>query len=132
MKKNHFKSNKRLVNPAGHSLFTILSILAIMTLLTWSCKKTTPAEALISVRDTNGKAVSGATVVLKQDTVVNSTTGVKADIYEEKITNSEGQAFFSFKWEAVLNVEVTKGTQVETDYIRLQQSKTVEKEIILK
>ncbi len=132
MKKNQIKPDKHNLKPAGYSLFTVLSILSIMILMTWSCKKTTPAEALISVRDTNGKAVSGATVVLKQDTVVNSTTGVKADIYEEKTTNSEGQAFFSFKWEAVLNVEVTKGTLVETDYIRLQQSKTVEKEIILK
>ena len=107
-------------------------LLVFLTVVTISCKKTSPADALIAVRDTNGKAVSGATVVLKQDTVVNANIGVVADIYEEKVTDSEGNAFFSFKWEAVLNIEVTKGTLIETDYIRLQQSKTVEKQIILK
>lgn len=98
----------------------------------YSCKKTGPADALINVVDSSGKAIRGATVILKQDTVVNTSTGVKADIYQEKITDSEGNAFFSFKWEAVLNVEVTKGTQTETDYIRLEQSNTVEKQVILK
>lgn len=98
----------------------------------FSCKKTGPAEALVSIRDSSGKSVPGATVILRQDTVVSAQTGVKADIYEKKVTDSQGDAFFSFKWEAVLNVEVSKGTLTASDYIRLEQSKTVNKTVVLK
>lgn len=97
-----------------------------------SCKKTSPAEALITIKDTLGKAVSGAKVVLRQDSVINQTTGVQANIYDEKVTDLNGQSHHEFKWEAVLNVEVSKGSVSEHDYIRLEQSKTVEKTIILK
>lgn len=98
----------------------------------YSCKKTGPAEALVSVRDSSGKAISGATVILRQDTVVSQQTQVKANIYQEKVSDLEGNAFFTFQWEAVLNLEVSKGTLEETDYIRLEQSKTVEKTVVLK
>lgn len=97
-----------------------------------SCKKTSPAEAVITVRDDAGKAVSGAKVVLRQDSVVNQATGIQANIYDEKVTDLNGQSKHEFKWEAVLNVEVSKGALTEHDYIRLEQSKTVEKTIILK
>lgn len=120
---------KAITNPG--TLLISLTVFLFITLSIVSCKKTGPAEALITVIDAKGKSVGGATVVLKQDTVVNS-NGVKANIYEEKITDSEGRAFFTFKWEAVLNVEVTKGTLTETDYVRLEQSKTVDKLVILK
>jgi hypothetical protein len=64
--------------------------------------------------------------------VVNPSTGVQADINETEVTDSYGNAFFSFKWEAVLNVEVTKGGYKAIDYITLQQSETVDKTIVLK
>lgn len=113
------------------SVLTFVSLFLLFTGI-FSCKKTGPAEALVSIRDTNGKAVAGATVVLRQDTVINANTGVQANINEKKTTDSQGNAFFSFQWEAVLNVEVSKGTLTETDYIRLEQSKTVQKTVILK
>lgn len=97
-----------------------------------SCKKTSPAEAVVIVNDTLGRPVSGAKVVLKQDSVVSPTTGAQANVYQEATTDASGQAMFSFKLEAVLFVEVTKGSLFEKDYIRLEQSKQVQKTIILK
>lgn len=97
-----------------------------------SCKKTGPAEAIISVIDSTGKRVPGAVVVLRQDSVVNSTNGVQASINESKVTDGAGQAFFTFKLEAVLIVEASKGNKQARDYVRLEQSKQVTKQVMIR
>lgn len=95
-----------------------------------SCKKTEPCNAVITVLDSLDRPVVGATVVVRQDSVVN-TNGVQADIYQESTTAANGQAYFEFKWEAVLNVEVTYDSVMVRDYIRLEQSETVAKTIYI-
>lgn len=112
-------------------IITVIFI-TIFFSLCFSCKKTTPAEANITVLDTLNRPVAGASVVLRQDSVINPNTGVRADIFQEKITASDGNAHFEFDWEAVLNVEITKDVLSGKDYIRLEQSKTVNKSIIIK
>lgn len=112
-------------------IFTALFAVMIVV-FSFSCKKTKPAEANVTIVDTLNRPVGGATVVLRQDSVINNTTGVRADIYQEKTTSGDGNAHFEFKWEAVLNVEVTKGSLSAKDYIRLEQSKTVSKTVIIK
>lgn len=97
-----------------------------------SCKKTEPCEVVISVVDTNGRDIQGAKVVLRQDSVINPETGVRANIFDEEFTTSSGEAFFKFSWEAVLNVEVTYLTSDAKDFVRLEQGKTVRKTVIVK
>ena len=110
----------------------LISLISICLAFSFSCKKTKPAEANILVKDTLDRPIRGATVVLRQDSVVSTTTGARADVYQEKTTSSDGNAHFEFEWEAVLNVEVTKDALSAKDYIRLEQSKTVSKTIIAK
>src|SRR5436190_21511373 len=105
------------------------SFIVMIILFSFSCKKTTPAEANITVVDTLNRPIGGATVVLRQDSVVNTNTGVRANVYQEQHTASDGNAHFEFEWEAVLNVEVTKDALSAKDYIRLEQSKTVTKTV---
>lgn len=113
--------------------YLLLFCLAFIGLISVSsCKKTTDCEAIITVVDTLGRAVPGAKVVLRQDSVVNPQTGVRADIFSEQFTTSSGEAIFSFQWEAVLNVEVTASTASAKDYIRLEQSETVRKTVKVK
>lgn len=107
-----------------------IAALAIMAVAT-SCKKTGPAEGLIIVKDATGSRVQGASVTLRQDSVINNQTGVQAHINETKVTDHNGEAFFEFKLEAVLNVEVTYDTLFAKDYIKLEQSELVTKEITL-
>lgn len=110
----------------------VLVILVVLTGFTVvSCKKTEPCEAVIVVRDTIGRPVAGAKVVLRQDSVVNPNTGVRADVFEEGISTSTGEAFFKFDWEAVLNVEVTFDSLSGKDYIRLEQNETVRKTVVI-
>jgi len=113
--------------------YLILICLAFIGLITVSsCKKTKDCEAIITVVDTLGRPVAAAKVVLRQDSVVNPQTGVRADIFDEEFTTSNGEAIFKFKWEAVLNVEVTSLTTSAKDYIRLEQSETVRKTVTVK
>ena len=116
------------------SLKTILILLCIFTVFSvfYSCRKKGPADALITVTDSLGKPVQGATVVLRQDSVISPTTGAQANVHQEGTTDLDGQATFSFALEAVLNLEVSKGALYVRDYIRLEQSKQVEKTVILK
>ncbi len=110
--------------------FLILAFMGIIA--TTSCKKTKPCEAVITVTDSLGRPIAGAIVVLRQDSVINPETGVRANIFDEETTAGNGEAIFSFSWEAVLNVEVTHQTKSAKDYIRLEQSETVRKTVVLK
>ncbi len=108
--------------------FLLVLVIAFGT----ACKKTKPADAVVTVKDVQGNNVSGARVVLRQDSVVNPTTGIRADIFQEQTTSSTGEAFFSFELEAVLNCEITKDSITKNDeYIRLEQNETVRKTIVL-
>jgi hypothetical protein len=113
-------------------ILTIILSLSGLFFLTTSCKKTEPCEAVITVVNEQGQPVAGARVVLRQDSVVNPQTGIRADIFDEEFTTSSGEAFFEFKWEAVLNVEAEFDTLNARDYIRLEQSETVRKTVVVR
>jgi hypothetical protein len=53
-------------------------------------------------------------------------------LFKEALSTGTGEAFFEFKWEAVLNVEVSKDVLSAKDYIRLEQSKEVRKTVVIK
>ncbi len=123
--------NKKFIPAEAVIPVVLIVVLLAFTFLNNSCKKTSPANAIILVIDSTGMVVPGATVVMRNDSVQHPTTGAQAIIYQEKITDLSGRASFSFKWEAVLFVTATKGTLSKRDYIRLEQSKTVEKTLML-
>lgn len=112
--------------------YLLPSLLLISIVLGSSCKKTGPAEAVIMVVDSTGKRIAGALVTLRQDSVQNPTNGVQASVNEIKMTDGAGQAYFTFKLEAVLIVEAEKGNLEARDIIRLEQSKQVTKTVIIR
>lgn len=87
---------------------------------------------MITVVDSTGQRISGALVTLSQDSVINPVNNVQASANQVKQSDAAGQAFFTFKLEAVLNIEVVKGTKIAKDYIRLEQSKTVTKTVVIR
>lgn len=105
---------------------------AVLISFTSSCKKEGPAEAVITVKDTLGRPISGAMVVLRQDSVSNPVNGVQASVNVEQLTDVSGQAYFSFDLEAVLIAEAEKGNLSARDFVRLEQSKTVSKTLVIR
>ena len=110
----------------------LLPLCLLAFVLVSSCKKNGPCEAVITVTDSTGKHISGAIVVLRQDSVINPTNGTQGAIFETGLTNSGGQATFTFKLEAVLIVEAQRGNLTARDYVRLEQSETVSKTVIIR
>ncbi len=97
-----------------------------------SCKKEGPAEAVIVVTDTLGRRISGALVTLRQDSVTNPVNGVQASVNEQQLTDASGQAYFSFDLECVLVAEAEKANLSARDFVRLEQSKSVTKTLIIR
>lgn len=114
------------------ALLLITSFVLAVGLSTTSCKKEGPAEAVVIVTDTLGKKITGATVVLRQDSVTNPVNGVQASVNQTQITDGSGQAYFSFDLESVLILEAEKGALSGRDFIRLEQSKKVTKTLIIR
>jgi hypothetical protein len=114
------------------NVLRLIPLLFIVVMAASSCEKKGPCEAVITVTDSLGRKVAGALVVLRQDSVINPTNGTQAVINEVRTSNSSGQAMFTFKLEAVLILEATKGPFEGRDYVRLEQSETVQKTVIIR
>ncbi len=97
----------------------------------FSCKKTGPTKAIITVIDSTSAPVKGANVTLWQDTVVNPVNGVQSQLRVSKTSDAAGRAEFDFQLEAFLNVEVTKSNDTGRSFIRLKEHETVSQTVSL-
>ncbi len=116
-------------NNRYHFLLTGIITLTFVSFSFFSCKKDGDTKALITVSDSVGNAVEGATVVLWQDTTVNQTTQTKSNIRVTKTTDSNGRAEFLFALEAYLNITATKGSKTAKGFVRLKEHETVSQSV---
>ena len=107
----------------------ILSFFLIM--IGFSCKKSGPTKAVITVLDLNSSPVAGAAVTLWQDTAVNNVNGVQSKLRVTKNSDASGKAEFDFELEAFLNIEVIKSIDTGRSFIRLKEHETVEQTVNL-
>ena len=107
-----------------------LMVIASFGLLTFfSCKKSGPTIAIITVVDTLGRPVANVNVRLWQDTSHSQQTGVQSNINESKKSDGSGKAQFEFNLEAYLNIEAIKGADSAKGFIRLTEHETAEKTV---
>ena len=114
---NH--SMNKLLKPG----FVLVAV--YVSVLFFSCKKDGETKAVITVKDSSGNGVSGATVTLWQDTAVNPTSHVQANIRVTKTTGSGGTAEFTLELEAYLNILATKDNNEAKGFVRLKEHETV-------
>lgn len=110
---------KRLIFP------TLALLLLTFAAFQMSCKKKKPTEAEITVEDSVGKPLAGATVY------VNSKNNTPPGVVEDsQVSDSRGKTFHTFQNEAILQVEVSKqtGSGTVTGYgiLRLEEGKKVD------
>ena len=99
-------------------------ILMAMSLLQTSCAKESDCDAVVSVVDTVGSPIVGATVKLDYNG-----GGLQSD---QQVTDASGRASFTFKYEAVLDITVTHPQHaLTTGIIKLEAGKTVDKTITM-
>jgi len=102
-----------------------------VAIIVFSCKKSGPTRAVITVVDSTSTPVSGAKVTLWQDTVTNPTNGVQSELRVTKNSDAAGRAEFDFELEAFLNVEVIKNGDTGRSFIRLKEHETVNQTVSL-
>ena len=107
------------------SAIALVVILMFGCLTFMSCKKNGPTVAIITVLDTLGRVVSGASVTLWQDTSHSTQTGLPGIIRVTKTTDVSGKASFEFQLEAYLNIEAVKDSLIATGIVHLKEHETV-------
>lgn len=111
--------------------WSILIALSIFATSFFACKKTGPTIAVISVVDSTGRAISGASVTLWQDTAVNSANGVQSSVRVTKLSDAAGKAEFEFTLEAYLNVLAVHNTDSGRAVVRLKEHESVSQTVHL-
>ena len=102
-----------------------------LALTFFACKKSGPTRAVVTVVDSAGIAVQGATVTLWQDTAVNQVNQVKSSLRVSKVSDAAGKASFDFQLESFLNIEAIKGADTGRSFIRLKEHETVTQKVNL-
>ena len=90
-------------------LFAFLLVSTVFT----SCTKEKDTIGIIKVVNSNGDPMSGVTVLLDQTNTDPGTDPID-DLSQTKTTDASGKAEFVYKYEAILNVTVSKTSGNDT------------------
>ena len=109
-------------------------LLTIVFLAAGSCAdKDETCTAVIKVVGANGTPANGARVTLTSQFGLSQSSELATYLPAEMLTNVNGIATFTFRYPAILDVEVTHVTssEVSSDLIKLEVGETVNKTITL-
>ena len=106
---------------------SVLFILLLVSTVFTSCTKEKDTIGIIKVVSSSGQTMSGVTVELDQQNTEPGTDPI-TDLRQEKKTDASGRAEFFYKYEAILDVNVSKTSGNDTyegsGVIRLLRGKT--------
>ena len=100
-----------------------------------SCQKEKETIVVITIKDTSGNVVPGATVKLFPDYTPSSVTGFypSESLTKIEVTDTQGRVQFTYELEAILNINVSKVNGNDTlngvSVVRLLKEKTVTKTV---
>ncbi len=98
-----------------------------------SCQKKTDCKLIVTAHDILGNAISGATIKLYANVKTASGSTVEADLKAEGVSDGGGTCSFTFKLPAILDIKaVSAGGLSGVAIVKLEEGKTVEKEVVLK
>ena len=104
----------------------LFSLIIIATTFS-SCTKDSDTIGIIKVVNSSGQAMSGVTVVLNQQNTIPGTDPI-ANLKQTKTTDANGKASFTYRYESILDVNVSKISNNDTysgsGVIRLLRGKT--------
>ena len=92
---------------------SILLVVFLVSTVFTSCSKEKDTIGIIKVVNSNGNPMSGVTVVLDQTNADPGTEPID-NLGQTKTTDASGKAEFVYKYEAILNVTVSKTSGNDT------------------
>jgi hypothetical protein len=109
-------------------LFFASLAIGVITLGNISCQKNTDCKLIITTHDAAGNAVGGATVKL----YANVKTASGADLKAEGQSDGGGSSSYTFKLPAIMDVKAVSGGLEGVGIVKLEEGKTITKDIVLK
>lgn len=110
-----------------HKISLSILLLFLITITFTSCEKEKNTIGVIKVVNSSGQSMSGATVVLNQQNTIPGTDPIE-NLMKTGTTDAMGKASFTYKNEAILDVNVNKTSGNDTysgsGVIRLLRGKT--------
>jgi hypothetical protein len=113
-------------------LFFAALALGLISLSNISCQKNTDCKLIITTHDALGNAVGGATVKLYANVKTASGATVEADLKAEGQSDGGGSSSYTFKLPSIMDVKATSGTLTGVGIVKLEEGKTITKDIIVK
>ncbi len=108
-------------------ILSSILLLFLITIIFTSCEKEKNTIGVIKVVNTSGQAMGGVTVVLNQQNTIPGTDPIE-NLRKTGTTDAMGKASFTYKNEAILDVNVNKTSGNDTysgsGVIRLLRGKT--------
>ncbi len=105
---------------------------AITLVFNSSCQKKTDCKLIVTTHDALGNAIGGVTVKLYANVKTSSGATVEADLKAEGQSDGGGSSSYTFKLPAILDVKVVSGSLTGVGIVKLEEGKTVTKDVILK
>ncbi|MBR5984379.1 MAG: hypothetical protein IK025_11760 [Bacteroidales bacterium] len=119
-------------------IFLVLAIAIGAMVMIGSCRQPVPPKAIVKIVDTDKQPVENAMVIVKANNSDSAHTMVyfkdeTKSVADTQYTSSDGTLEYEFKYESILKVEATKGTDRSHPFIRrgmgvlvLENNKTAE------
>lgn len=105
--------------------FSLLLLLTTVSITNWSCrKKDQTCYAIVTVTNSSGSPIAGANVRVHAQSV-------GGQVEATGTTDGSGKANFSFKLQAIFNVDVTSTAGTGSGILKLEPGETVEKTIVI-
>ena len=119
-------------------IFLVLALAIGAMILIDGCRRPVPPKAIVKIVDTDKQPVENAMVIVKANNSDSAHTMVyfkdeTKSVADTQYTSSNGTLEYEFKYESILKVEATKGTDRNHPFIRrgmgvlvLENNKTAE------
>lgn len=111
----------------SHKILSLIIFLFFTAIIFNSCEKEKDTIGIIKVVNSSGQVMSGVTVVLNQQNTIPGTDPID-NLRKTGVTDATGKASFTYKHEAILDVNVNKILGNDTfsggGVIRLLRGKT--------
>ena len=113
-------------------IFSALVVGLFAIVLGTSCEKKTDCKLTVKVVDSVGMPIAGAAVKVYANVKTATGSSVEADLKADGVSDGSGNAAFTFKLPAILDVKAVFKGKTGVGIVKLEEGKSVDKSVTIK